>query len=363
MTSMMEDAAVIVDGEGLDLVAVEDTPASEVVEFEAPPPADQNPYLVYLGRLTSPESRRTMAGCLDRLARLAVDAPLDAATVTGRDFPWGRLRYQHTARLRALVADQGWSPAHANKHLISLRQVIREAWRLGHLTADERDRACDLEQVKGERVPAGRMLALGEIAALLDACSAAGTAKGRRDAALIAVAYASGARRSEVVAADLSDWDPIDGLVLHGKGHKDRRVALAGWAVRYLDAWLRVRGEAPGPLFTRVVFTGKANPVGRVTLNRLSTQSVADVLKDRTDEVDARRFTAHDLRRTLISTMLDDPDTDLVTVQTIAGHASPDTTARYDRRGVRAAQAAAARLPDPHAGRVAAPVEDGSVGD
>lgn len=304
--------------------------------------ADADPYWVYLGRLSSAESRRTMAGCLDRIARLLLQADLRDSSVTGAGIPWGTLRYPHTALLRSMLLAQGWSAAHINKHLIALRMVLKEAWRLGLMSAEDCARASDLAQVKGQREPAGRMLGQGEIAALLDSCVSAGTTKGARDAALIAVAYCTGARRSELIALDLRDWDTTDGIRLTGKGNKIRRVPITEWATSYLKGWLRVRGNRPGPLFARVT------KGGRVTRQPISGQTVADILAARTIDVGGRALSPHDLRRTLISTMLDDPMTDLVIVQRIAGHASPATTARYDRRPHQAAQMAIDRLPDPH---------------
>jgi integrase len=304
--------------------------------------ADMDPYLVYLGRLSSAESRRTMAGCLDRIARLLLQTDPRDPSVTGSGIPWGNLRYPHTALLRSMLLAQGWSAAHVNKHLIALRMVLKEAWRLGLMSAENCQRASDLQQVKGQREPAGRMLRQAEIAALLDSCSGAGTTKGARDAALIAVAYCTGGRRSELVGMDLRDWDTADGVRLTGKGNKIRRVPIASWATSYLNGWLRARGNRPGPLFTRVT------KAGRVTRHPISGQTVADILAARTLDVGGRTLSPHDLRRTLISTMLDDPLTDLVIVQRIAGHASPATTARYDRRPHQAAQMAIDRLPDPH---------------
>lgn len=334
-------SAELVPVEPVTGVVVE-TPRDLPALAPQPIPADQDPYLVYLGSLPSAESRRSMQGALDRIARLLLGVDLTDTTVIGRGLPWWDLRYQHTARLRTLIIEQGWSPAYGSKHLVALRRVLKEAWRLGQMSAEDYHRAADVAKIDGEREVAGRMLDRGEIAAHLDACVASGTVKGIRDAALLAVANATGARRQEIVLADLADWDARDGLRFHGKGNKVRRVPLAPWALPYLAAWLQVRGRRPGPLFTRVYRSGK------VTLNRLTAQTILDVLKARAVEAGTAPASPHDMRRTFASTLLGDPETDLVVVSKLMGHSQVTTTARYDRRPAEAAAAAIQRLPDPH---------------
>jgi integrase len=63
----------------------------------------------------------------------------------------------------------------------------------------------------------------------------------------------------------------------------------------------------------------------------LTSQAVLFILQKRGKEAGVENFSTHDFRRTFISGLLD--NTDIVTVQKLAGHASPELTSRYDRRG------------------------------
>jgi integrase len=318
--------------------------------YEAPP-LDRNPAAVYLAGLGSEASRRTMAGALydvvcimTRPAPGTLMAALDNAprpsTAAERladvlAFPWAALRFQHTAAIRAELA-QRHAPATANKALSALRGVLRAAWQLGQMTAEEYHTAAAVKAVKGGPTdPAGRALTPGEIAALLRACAEDPTPAGIRDGAMIALLYAAGPRRAEVVALDLADLDPGDEgagwlTIRHGKGNKARRVPVNNGALEALLDWLSVRGGDPGPLFVAI------NRGGRLALgDRLTSQAIYNMLRKRGAEAGLKDFSPHDFRRTFVGDLLD-AGADVVTAQHLAGHANVTTTARYDRRGDRA---------------------------
>lgn len=308
-----------------------------------PVPADRHPAAVYLARL-GPGSRRTMRQALDLMASVLSSSKADAE---GLD--WPALRYQHTQALRARLAER-YRPATANKMLAALRGVLRESWRLGSMSAEDYQRAADLEAVKGETLPAGRALTAGEIKALLMVCTADTGPAGTRDAALLALLYGAGLRRSEAVGLDLADYDPASGAltIRRGKGGKERLVYAANGTADALADWLAIRGDGPGPLFLPL------NKSGRVGPCRLSGQAVMGILLRRAKQASVAHVRPHDLRRSFVSDLLD-AGADIATVGRMAGHASVSTTTRYDRRGEVAKRRASELLHVPYARRVPAP--------
>jgi integrase len=312
----------LVRGGAAELVAVVDVPA------------DRSPYFVYLARLGTADSRRVQADALARIAAL-----LTGGAVPASAFDWGALRYPHAAAVRSRLAER-YEPRTVRRMLSALRGVLREAWRLGAMSAEDFARASDLAPVKGTTLPAGRALPAGEIRSLFAHCRGP---LGARDAALLAVAYGAGLRRSEAVALDLEDFDPETGAlsVRHGKGNRARTSYLTNGALSALKAWLVVRGLEPGALFVAMTRGGRA------TGRRLTDAAVAKAFAACARRAAVATFSPHDLRRSFVSDLLD-AGADVATVARLAGHANVQTTTVYDRRPEAAKRKAAELLHVPY---------------
>ena len=296
------------------------TPEESSLALTVPLPLTRHPAHVYLTSLGQ-GSRPTMRGSLNAIAAMLTAGSRDAITLD-----WSKLRYQHTAAVRAVLMEK-YSPATTNKMLTALKRVLQEALKLELISEKNYKGATDLRPVPGSKALKGRALNRDEIAALLRVCQNDSTPTGVRDAALIAILRASGVRRRELVNLDYGHFNPETGAleVKNSKGGKDRTVYLSSQAIRVVLNWLKVRGNAPGPLLCPIS-KGK-----RVIRRRLTSQAVLFILQKRGEEAGVAAFSTHDFRRTFISDLLD-AGVDLVTVQRLAGHSDPSTSSRYDRR-------------------------------
>lgn len=308
----------------------------------APPPA-HNPYLVYLATIAEGESRRAMTGCLDRIAGLwAVRLDIEPSHPAGQYFSWERLRYQHTAVIRAMLQAQTrpdgarWAPAYRNKHLSALRMAIKQAFLLGKVSADDYLRAVEVRNVPGTRIASGRLITPEEQQQIVDVALADGTLKGLRDAALLETLDATGCRRDEIARATRDAYDPgTRKLTVIGKGDKQRHVYLTETAAAQVGAWL-VAAKPRGPLFPA------CDRWGNITGDHLTSGGVGKIVAVRSQQAGVPDVAAHDYRRTFTSRLLS-LGVDLAIAQRLLGHASPTTTARYDHRPSEMAQAAVDR--------------------
>ncbi len=292
------------------------------------------PVISFFSRL-SPASRPTMVDALRWFARaLHGDDPHAVA--------WESLRQEHTRALRERLAEER-APATANKMLAALRGVLKECWRLDLMSAEDYQRAVDFPAVRGRSLPRGRLLTRCEINALFNACAAGPGPVRARDAAILALGYGAGLAVSEITALDRDDYDPRTGVLLvRTRGARQRVVYVADGTRDALDVWLQARGGDPGAIFWPGSKGGRLLP-GR----RMTRAAINQMLRRRAAEAGVGTITPQDLRHSFICGLLDQ-GVDLAQVQRLAGHATPQTTARYARRDPDRASGPRDALPVPY---------------
>jgi site-specific recombinase XerD len=281
---------------------------------------ERNPVEVYLAGLSA-TGRRSMA------QKLQV-----ASAILGHDDPrnvmWGDLKFEYVIAIRTWLADSERSPATINATLAAVRGTAKAAWALGLLSGDSYGRIASVKGLRASRLPSGRALSAGEVAALFDVCFNDETPAGRRDAAILALLLGAGLRRAECAEIALSDYNSnSQSVTVRGKGDKQRLMPLGESAERAVCDWLRVRGDWPGSLLCRVRKNGAIEQEG------ISAQAIYKAMAKRGTQARVARFSPHDLRKTYASGLIDSSGGDISTVSHLLGHASIQTTAIYDRRG------------------------------
>ncbi len=309
--------------------------------------ADRCPVTLYLENDLSTEiSRQGMRSNLRRATKVLSSDQLEDP----RLLPWHLLEQRHVARLRALLTEQGSAPTTINTTLAGVKGVLRQCWRLGLMSHEQFAAATDVKPARGSRVSSGRCLNDGEIRALMAACCDDGSPAGARDAALLALALGAGLRRAELVGLGVQDYSRNEGqehgeLIVAGKGNKERKVYLSNGSRDAIEDWIAVRGSEPGPLFVAISKSGQFEPS-----KGLTGQALAKTMAKRAGQAGVANFGPHDLRRTMISSLLD-RGVDISTAARVAGHASIETTRVYDLRGERSAIAASEVLHVPYSRR------------
>ncbi len=212
---------------------------------------------------------------------------------------------------------RGRSPATVARRLAALRSFYRFLLRERQVSCDPTEDVASPK--RGERLP--KVLSVEEVSRLL-AQPDTSTPEGLRDRAALELLYGSGLRVSELVGLDVGHVDLEAELVrVVGKGDRERVVPLGSYAVRALEAYLklgrpRLSGSSPA------LFVGRS---GR----RLSRQWVWALLRKYARAAGiGRRVTPHVLRHSFATHLLEG-GADLRSVQELLGHASVSTTQVY----------------------------------
>lgn len=218
------------------------------------------------------------------------------------------------------------SPRTLARRLSAMRQYFRFLVSEGNRYDDP---ASALDSPRQGR-PLPKILTEEEVGRMIDAAQLCGGPEGLRLAALLEVLYATGLRVSELVGLPLSAiMRDGRGLMVRGKGGKERMVPLSDPAQDALVAYLPMRAhflkhpdlEAAAPL----LFPSRSSAGGHLTRQRF-----AQLLKELaiSSGIAPEKVSPHVLRHAFATHLLDH-GADLRSVQKMLGHADIGTTQIY----------------------------------
>ncbi|WP_122860715.1 site-specific integrase [Pseudomonas viridiflava] len=288
-------------------------------------PDVSNPLQLYLARL-APSSRLTMKYVLqdaaDRLGMADVDI---------FDIPWHTLQPGHVTALVSALREDDYAPNTTSLYVNAIRGVMNEAWRHDLISHDQLLKIRSIKPVNGTRLAKGRNIRRTLIRELMDVCAADPRPQGRRDAAIIAILYGSGMRKSESVNLDLAQVDFSErSLRVMGKGNKQLIKYAPEWAFGALNDWLELRrsclppGQDDDPFLFNRIRRGS-----NITRERITKHAICFIAKQRGQQVGVN-IMPHDFRRSFITRVIEEYD--LSIAQKLAHHTHIATTASYDMR-------------------------------
>lgn len=194
------------------------------------------------------------------------------------------------------------------------------------------------QRLRGEKPRQMRAISVRELRRMSAALARIGTSRALRDRALLVVGFASALRRSNLGSLNLADVEFVrQGVILavgREKQDQEGRGRLIGIVrgrhahtcpVRALRAWLRVRGDAPGPLFPRLDRRHPGMPLDGESICRLVKKAVMLI------GIDPVQHGAHSLRAGFV-TAAGEANVGEMVIARQTGHRSMQVLRRYFRR-------------------------------
>ena len=241
-----------------------------------------------------------------------------------------------------LQADRGNSARTRNARLAAIHSFMRYAALRDPASLPVTQRVLAIPAKRFDRPVLG-YLTRDQIAAIL-AAPDRGTWSGHRDAVLLATAYNTGARVSELTGLRVRDvlLDRQTAVHLHGKGRKQRAIPLWKNTAAELRGWLTRISQAPDA----PVFPNRAGaPLTRSGVRDRLDRAVA-AAEQHCPPLRGQHVTPHTLRHSTAMHLLQS-GTDLAVIALWLGHSSPAVTHQYLEADLAAKEAVLRRLTDP----------------
>jgi len=164
------------------------------------------------------------------------------------------------------LVERGLQSATVNRRLAAVRSLVKLAKTLGMV-----DWSLDVQNVKAEAYRDTKGPGKNGFRAMLQTLAEKQSKKAIRDTAILRLLYDLALRTGEVVALDFKDVE-LSRKVIHvlGKGRTSKQqLTLPVQTKAALEAWLQVRGTAPGPLFWNFDRAKKGQRLTGVSIYRL----------------------------------------------------------------------------------------------
>jgi integrase len=305
-------------------------------------PEQQHPVRRALRRSKAGPTRANFGSLLRRSAEILAGAEPGSMTVEDMlGYPWHLIDEEAAESFRREVYRRYTNQGTRNDYQCAVRRVVDECHRKRLISPLRRQILFEaLYTVAPGRSRRRRRLTAEDTQALLTAATAHPRPdRAARDTAMVALIRATGLRGAELAGIDLADWDRADANVWirNRKNGRDLLVFLPPAVAPYLDRWRQVRGDAPGPLFTRLNQQDRSRP--------LTPAGIRYILKLVATNAGVTWMGSHDYRRTFATEMLERHDP--VLVSELLGHEKVDSTRIYDLRGDDALRAAVTQVPLP----------------
>ena len=294
---MVADGGVSVSASECDLLAYVDDYIAHIARYEG----------------ASPETVRAYTQHLEAYVRWCARSGVNGLSPNPRD-------------LRLYLSDfasAGYAPRTTSAHLSALRSFFTWLVEEGIVTSEV---VSALSSPKLDK-PLPHTLTLEQLERLMKAPDPA-TPRGLRDAAMLELFIATGARISELASLEVSSIDlAVMSVRLFGKGSKERIVPLYDRAclacAHYLDNGRGelLRGHPQANTVTRFFISDRGKPMDAAALRyRFNALKTASGVPD--------DITPHAIRHTFATELLRG-GADLRSVQELLGHVSLSTTQIY----------------------------------
>lgn len=210
------------------------------------------------------------------------------------------------------LVEQKKAPSTVNRRLSALNKLVK-SFRFGGVIAWELDvQAIPVETYRDTSGPGTERFAaaMKDLDTKIDPISV-------RDRTILTLLHDGGLRRGELVSLDLEHYDPAAPCVwIKAKKRTSRvKIDLSLEMKESIEAWLKVRGTAAGPLFTNFDPAGKGG--------RLTGRSVARV----TNKRGVGR--PHGVRHLAVDEYAEATNGNIVEVMKFARHKDPKITMAY----------------------------------